>query len=85
MEIGSRSSNGSVLVAPDEASKFAGYVQGRRRLARLTQQKTANLAGCSLSALTAIEAGAVPKRSRVAARILDVINAEIEALEEQRA
>lgn len=46
----------------------------RRRAAYLTQVELAALAGCSLSSVTNLEAGAIPSRSKVLRRVEAVLD-----------
>ena len=50
-----------------------GELREKRLRLGLTQAQLANLAGCSLSMIGALEAGAVPRRSPTLARIHDVL------------
>lgn len=53
--------------------QVAGELREARKARGLTQAQLAGLAGCSLSIIGAIEAGAVPRQSAVVERVRDVL------------
>jgi predicted transcriptional regulator len=54
----------------------ADGLREHRRRRGITQQRLAELAGCSLSMVRILEAGAKPRKSAVLGRIVSVLNDE---------
>lgn len=66
--------------------RIALYVRDTRRSLGLSQAALAARAGCSLPSVGTLEAGVIPKRSRVLARVLTVlIEAEAESATQEGA
>jgi transcriptional regulator with XRE-family HTH domain len=55
-------------------SDIARTIRARRVAAGLTQRQLAQLARCSLSTITNIEAGCVPKRSELLPRLVAALD-----------
>lgn len=55
--------------APEEAKADGGPLRVRRRAARLSQQRLAELAGCSVAMVRVLEGGYQPTKSKVLGEI----------------
>jgi predicted transcriptional regulator len=59
---------------PTASDRPAGDLRERRRRLGLSRARLAGLARCSVTSIDNLEAGYVPERSGVLARVLDVLD-----------
>jgi len=62
----------STITTPSD--RPAGELRDRRRRLRLSRARLAGLARCSVTSIDNLEAGYVPERSAVLARVLDILD-----------